>query len=222
VEATIDTVIIRGGPGSWKNEAGWDEYVITVTNHGTSQLTVDAATLVALTGSIAAPGADPWKLEAESKSLWARVRTSEGTTSAVLITTGAVTAEVANFVVGVFGMGRSPLPSGSAMGIATAANDSIAATDTRNASSIAAEFGRRRLKLPLWISPGCTGTGSLFFPVTPGPKALELNCTVGTQPHEVMVDLKPLNGLHLNAPSAADPDPIGVPLAPLSLASLGP
>src|SRR5271166_6506687 len=65
----VATLISYGGPGSWKREALWDEYVVTLVNHGERPLTIDSATLADSAGTPYAPGSDPWALEKQSKKL---------------------------------------------------------------------------------------------------------------------------------------------------------
>jgi hypothetical protein len=59
------------------------------------------------------------------------------------------------------------------------------------------EFTRRRLALPRTLGPGETVTGSLFFPMTPGPQRLILKTQSGEGPRELTLELKPLADLHL-------------------------
>jgi len=62
LQATLTTLIVYGGPGSWKREALWDEYVVTLHNPGGQPLTVTTAGLMDRTGIARAPGIDPWQL----------------------------------------------------------------------------------------------------------------------------------------------------------------
>ncbi len=52
------------------------------------------------------------------------------------------------------------------------------------------------------VSPGASAQGSLFFPMTPGPRRLTLRSYAGEARLEVTLELKPLAGLHL-APKPA-------------------
>jgi hypothetical protein len=45
LQPTLSTVISYRGPGTWKREALWDEYVVTLENRGDQPVTVDSATL---------------------------------------------------------------------------------------------------------------------------------------------------------------------------------
>src|SRR3954464_15504523 len=42
-DLTLQSVIVFRGPGSWKREARWDEYVVTMANHGAAPLVVEWA-----------------------------------------------------------------------------------------------------------------------------------------------------------------------------------
>jgi len=68
-----------------------------------------------------------------------------------------------------------------------------------NKAAVQSEFQRRRLNLPLTLTPGQTATGSLFFPVTPGPQRLIVHGHDGEQPLDVTLELGPLATLHLKA-----------------------
>ena len=49
-QLTLETLIVVRGPGSWKYDARWDEYVVKVTNHGTQPMRFDSASLVDVLG----------------------------------------------------------------------------------------------------------------------------------------------------------------------------
>ena len=63
-----------GAPGSWKREAFWDEYVVSLRNDSDQPIELSSATLSDYAGVARAPGSDPWKLERESKTLEKRYR----------------------------------------------------------------------------------------------------------------------------------------------------
>ena len=70
VELALATLIVFKGPGSWKREARWDEYVVVLLNRGEQPVVVDSAELIDLQGQVLTPGEDPWKLEKLSRSNW--------------------------------------------------------------------------------------------------------------------------------------------------------
>ena len=74
-------------------------------------------------------------------------------------------------------------------------------------SAIKAEFNRRRLPLPLSLAPGETRTGSLFFPMVPNPRSLNLNWSNESATGESALPLDFLRGLHVTAASGDSTTP---------------
>src|SRR6185436_17906008 len=66
VEATLNTVLVFQGPGSWKREAYWDEYIVTLANRGPAPFNIESATLTDFQGQAVTPGDNPWDLEKQS------------------------------------------------------------------------------------------------------------------------------------------------------------
>jgi hypothetical protein len=201
VSALLHTVIIYKGPGSWKKEAYWDEYVFTIMNQGGIPLHIKSATLVDFQDNQNISGSDPWKLEKHSKDWWRRIRSSSigrglvlGAGAGVLFYGGAGVAFAAAWTGG----------SGAAIGagvVAMAAAPVIVISSitasVRAHNKIEREFDRRRLVLPTTIQAGQVVKGSLFFPITPGPKRLILHYQLGEEEHDMEFDLSPLKGLHI-------------------------
>jgi hypothetical protein len=74
-----------------------------------------------------------------------------------------------------------------------------------NRKKVGAEFDRRRLVLPLTVAPGATIEGSFFFPMTPGPRRMVLKGMTGGMPRALVLELKPLAGLHLKPTATTGP-----------------
>ncbi|HEY8996084.1 MAG TPA: hypothetical protein VIM71_15565, partial [Lacunisphaera sp.] len=72
LELTLGSVIVYDGPGSWKQRARWDEYVVSLANRGVEPVAIESAVLIDLLGAELVPGADPWKLEQLSEANWKR------------------------------------------------------------------------------------------------------------------------------------------------------
>jgi hypothetical protein len=205
LEVALNLVIIYRGPGSWKRTAFWDEYVVTISNQGDLPLTIASAALTDLAGTSHAPGADPWALEKASKTLEQKYRDAG---VAFLRNAGAGIV-----VVGGFG-GVAVAASGGIMAAGSAALAatgvavpiyflSIVAINSDNKAGIVSEFNRRRLAPPLTLAPGETRIGSLFFPMTPSPRALTLRWLSGPSGDGLTLPLDFLQGLHLKAPASA-------------------
>jgi len=188
--ATLNTVIAYNGPGSWKNDACWDEYIVRITNHSAAPLQVESATLTDFQGAATSPGADPWLLE---KSSVARQKELSRTTRNVLVQVGAGYTTVgvvgsALAATGGFAAGALVLPA--YIGGAVYRNHT-------HRKKIEAEFAHRRLVLPATLAPGQTVQGSLFFRLAPGPRSLVLAYQDDHQAGTTTANLTPLAGLHL-------------------------
>lgn len=207
IEAIVHTVIVFKGPGAWKREAYWDEYVITIANRGDQPVTLESATLVDFRGLQVTTGDNPWTLETLSRRYQAEVADKVGD---VLKVGGAtvLTAAAAGSVL-VFGGMQIATQAGAAAVLGGAFTLAAAAVaipvytivgNVNGRNNVEAEFKRRRLALPAFLVPGQIVQGSLFFRVSPGPQRLTLQCRAGNEPREIIVDLKALADLHLKAP----------------------
>jgi hypothetical protein len=206
LQPTLAAVIIYGGPGSWKREALWDEYVLTLQNSGEQAVTVDSTTLMDSDGMDVAACVDPWALEKRSKALEKQYR-SNGLTfvrtagPAVLIV-GAGAAAAAATTASVF---VSAAAAGAALAgvvVLPLYYVSVWGINHHNKKAVMAEFTRRRLPLHLTLTPGETRTGSVFFPMVREPQSLDLHWSSETGTGEAILQLDFLHGLHVPAPQA--------------------
>jgi hypothetical protein len=198
LEASLYTEISDGGPGSWKREAFWDEYVVTMHNQGDQALNVTSVTLADYEGVPRPAGSDPWALEKESKTLERRYRDA-GVAFARMAAPRVIATTAEPGIVASAGIGST--------GAAAAATATVVAIpvygltvlgiNMHNKKAIKKEFERRRLPLPLTLGPGETRTGSLFFPMIPNPQALTLRWTGTAGDGETALDLHFLEGLHV-------------------------
>ena len=207
VELQLETVIIFKGPGSWKREARWDEYVVKISNNGDQPLSLDSAQLIDVLGVPQVPGEDPWKLEKLSYTNWDKygktgVKVLAGA-GAVLIYAGAVEGVVIGAgLSGGAAAGGGLVFLGALPIVAVVDITAVAFMNHNNKEKVMAEFERRRLKLPCVIPVGGSVEGSFFFPMTPGPQRLIVQGKHGGESCSLTLDLKPLAGLHLAAPDS--------------------
>jgi hypothetical protein len=196
-------LIIYHGPGSWKQDALWDEYIVTVRNPRGAPIVIESANLIDSSGREHSAFADPWKLEEHSRELCREYdRTGElfakeaagavavvggvaggaAVAASVLTSTGGATVTVL----------QGPL---AAVTVPTYLIDrAIVNHDAR--SDLEADFHLRRLKTPARIVPGQTRTGSLYFPMVPSPRSLVLKWTADGQSGETILPLEFLRDLH--------------------------
>jgi hypothetical protein len=208
LDANLASVITDGGPGSWKREAFWDEYVVALHNTGDQPLQVASVTLVDFAGTSRSAGDDPWALERESKTLERKYRDS-GVAFARMAAPRVLIASAEPVVIASAGIGTA---GAAAAATATAValpvyGLAIWGINRHHKSAITAEFNRRRLPLPLSLAPGETRTGSLFFPMVPNPRSLDLNWSNESGTGDPVLPLDFLHGLHVTAASGDSATP---------------
>ena len=201
VELTLQSLIVFKGPGSWKREARWDEYVVQLANHGEQPVTISSAVLLDLRGTPQFPGNDPWALEKLSRTNWDRygktgLKLLAGA-GAVVVYGAAVEAVAVAGLMGGGAAGGAVLVLDLIPVMAVVDITAVAVMNHSNKDKVQKEFTRRRLVLPRTLGPDEAVAGSLFFPMTPGPQRLILQGRSAGAPFELTLELKPLAGLHL-------------------------
>jgi len=216
VSATLDWVIVRGGPGTWARNADWDEYLLRVSNVSDQPLEVTRLMVVDSLGT-------PIELQQRRKKL---VKGSKQTSrrykdSGVKVKAGrgAGTMLVAGAAVTAVGVGAaSAVAYGSVMGGAAAGAGGAGAAaggllllgpalavggivrGVRN-SAVNTEIEKRQTAFPLQVSAGEELALDVFFPLAPSPQRVELLYTDDTGEHSLVIDTRTaLSGLHIDAP----------------------
>lgn len=207
LQAQLDSVIVFEGPGSWKRRAFWDEYVLSFTNTAPSRIVLLNAQLVDAHDARLWAGAD-WKdLERQSADWFKRHATVEDLALGAGLT-AASTALGASTIVGYAAAlsGAAPLLGIAAGGIliSVGALHLLTRPTENSEKKITAEFDRRRLSFPVVVRPNETGSGSVFFRLTPSPQRLILGYEIDGSVTQVTIDLAALQNLH-RKPAAAAP-----------------
>ncbi len=204
LKASLYTQISDGAPGSWKREAFWDEYVVTLLNGGDQPLEIMSATLTDYADAPHSVGNDPWALEKESKTLEKRYQDAGIAFARMaaprMIVSAAEPAVVASAGVGSAGAAAAATITAVALPIYGA---TVFGINMHNKHEIHKEFNRRRLPLPLPLAPNETRTGSFFFPTIPNPRALTLHWRSSSGEGDTALALDFLEGLHVKGPADA-------------------
>jgi len=190
VLARVEGVIIYRGPGSWKRDAYWDEYLVAVDNHGDAPCTIESVTLADFTGTCSPPSDNPWALEQASRT---RAEQLKANTKDVLVQIGGGYVGLTASIMG--GTAVAGFTGGLIAMPAFVAGTIYANVHHRH--RIEEKFATRRIKLPGTVAPGQTLRGSLFFRISPGPRALTLLVEQGGVYRRLAIDLAPLASLHL-------------------------
>jgi hypothetical protein len=189
---TVQSVIVYRGSGSWKRDAYWDEYVVSVTNQGRTPASLETVALTDFTGTPSSPSDNPWELEKQSRT---REEQLKANIKDVTIQVGG------NYVI-MSGAVMGGLAVGGWLGGIVVLPAFVAGTIYSNVHSrhqIENEFARRHIVLPMPIAPGQTVQGSLFFQISPSPRQIAFLVQNDGAYQKVVVDLAPLAGLHLQA-----------------------
>lgn len=209
IELSVVGLIIFDGPGAWKHQAYWDEYVVRVANHRVEPVVIETFALGDVLDRNVAPGTDPWELEKaghrherdlQGLRAPADAAGSAHQRQALARGTASAGALAMLYVPGVAPAALGPALIYGAPLVLVAAAPVLFANkfliDPKNRALVLAEFDRRRLKLPVALEPGATATGSVFFPLTPGPERLSVRGRAGADALAVTVALPGLEGLH--------------------------
>ena len=198
VDATILTVIVFRGPGSWKQKALWDEYVVNIINNSEEQITFDHAELIDIEGNPQLSGMDPWMLEETSKENWKHYGEA-----GLSLTMGSLGTAGAAGTLGVFYYLGGSASAGSALAVlpvvVVADVVYVQVKNKKNKELVENEFSRRMIETPVPIPSGESISDSIFLPQTPAPESLTLFFVDENYRTELLFDLKesPLGKFHL-------------------------
>jgi len=207
-DATLISVITYNGPGSWKRNALWDEYVVTIQNTGSDPITIGAAGLTDSAETIWAAGLAPWALEKESRRLEDRYRAAGiafvryTTPGLAIVGTGAAAVASA----GLFSTAAATAAAATLIALPVY-YISVLTINHSNKGAMEREFRQRLLVTPLTLSPGQSRTGSFFFPMVPAPRSLALHWSDRSTAGDAVFELTFLRDLHIKAPN-----PSGMPI----------
>jgi hypothetical protein len=212
LQSTLASLISYGGPGSWKREALWDEYVVVLENHGERPITIQSAALRDSAATPYAPGNDPWALEKRSKQLEQQYRKRgqaflRAAGPGVVIVAGgaaAVSLAAGSATAGGF-IGVAPATAGAVVAAAYVLPVyyvAVVGINHRNKRAVMAEFKRRQLPLPLTLAPGESRAGSLFYPMVRSPDSLTIAWSSEAGSATAVLPLEFLHSLHVPAPPA--------------------
>jgi hypothetical protein len=170
LSVSLHYLIITNGPGSWVENAPWDEYALTVMNLTDSPVIVGKISVLDPRGMFIDSEGNPAQLERKSSDLAAEY-------GKLGMSVAVGQAAAAAGVGGVFG------PVSSLFGITRAHYQRQEQQEIRN------EFNRRRL-LNFRLSGHKSMSGSAFLPIVPDPKALIVNYRKGNEVGAVEISLE--------------------------------
>ncbi|MDJ0941274.1 MAG: hypothetical protein QNJ00_16050 [Woeseiaceae bacterium] len=220
--ATLDWVIVKDGPGTWSKNAWWDEYMIRVANVSDEPVTVSSVQVIDWLDAPVTAGGNRKELVKASKLTAKRYKDYD-----IKVEPGAGTGTMMAAGTGVLLIGgvAAAIEVGAAMGTLFSAGAATASTPAivgvvgtaavvaapvlivggivkgANNSAVNKQILARQVELPFELAPGEGRSISVFFPVSPSPKAVHFvyETEAGSSILEVQTT-EVLSGLHLKTP----------------------
>jgi len=220
IAVTIDTVIVRDGPGTWASKANWDEYLLRIGTSSSGTVEITGIAIIDSLGMGVAPRTGRTELieASEEKAQHyqnAGIKVQAGVGASTLMGAGAI-ALGASAVGGI-----SVLAAGTSVATTTATATAAAAGALIVAPALIVagkfiavedhqvdrEIRLRSTPLPLSLAAYQQGTRlDAFFPLAPAPDRMLVNYRDAGGQHTLTIDTKSaLSGLHLPAQAPSLP-----------------
>jgi hypothetical protein len=209
VDAALDWVIVRDGPGTWAKNADWDEYLVTIRNRSAEPVTVTAVSVTDSSETRHAPVSSRKKLVKASRQTAKRykgqgIEVKAGIGGGALVVAGGLSAGVGAGagVAAVYGSGAAVGATAGALVLAPVLVVGGVVKGVNN-SKVNNQIETRQTALPLQVEPGSSQILDLFFPIAPSPLEVRVEYGDSSGGHTIVLDTRDvLNGLHL--PAEAD------------------
>jgi hypothetical protein len=154
VEVKLHYVIVPDGPGSWVRGAKWNEWVVSISNRGPSDVTVGRVSLIDQRGvHVGSEYTSVHQLESQNEFM-AR-KSAEGMGMGGLALGSALIGGLTGIPVGLPFL-FMPADLG----------------ETKDRDAVQAEFNRRQLPSSFELASGGSVRGSVFFSLMPQPQAI--------------------------------------------------
>lgn len=204
IAVSLDWVIVRDGPGTWAENADWDEYHIRIHNRSDDPIELVSVVVVDSWQTPHPSVGDRRQLVEASRATARRyknagieVRAGFGGATLVAVGGASATAGIAAGVAAAYGSTAAVAASAGAILIAPVIVTGGIVRGVNN-STVNDEIGRRQSALPHVVHSGGTAALDLFFPIAPSPSSIEFTYRDAEGEHQLVVDTaKVLDGLHL-------------------------
>lgn len=199
IAVSLDTIVVRNGPGSWSRNAFWDEYRLRVRAPAEGDLKLTRIALVDALGQVIESRADRGELIDASREIEERYGASDrlsrdahgawmmaGGAAVAVVGAGATSVALAGGIMG----GTAALGAAATMGALMAGGGVIlvgaGVARLVNNAEVNAEIRKRQTPLPITLASRDAPVTAIF-PITPLPSALELTVADGTTEHRLRI-----------------------------------
>ena len=202
VEARLEAFLAPNAPGSWMQDAHWDEYLLTVRAVGEVAATVTDVALFDVLGHRLPTRSDRSGLSETTNETARRYERSKdlvrsesgywmlaGGAFGVAASTAVAAATSFGALMGGAAAASTPLAAGFfAVGgvVMVMAGVTVAATNAVTQATL----NSRQTPLPAEATRQAPARLDLFFPVTPLPQSIEIRYTAGGKRHRLHVDTR--------------------------------
>ena len=210
LSAQLQWVIVRDGPGTWAQNADWDEYLIAVRNLSAAPIQV---TGVVLFDSMDQPNSisasrtalvDASRKNAQRyKDSGLKVAAGRGRGLALVAGgAGATTLGMGAAYATLMGAGSGAAAAASGLILAGPAMVTMAIVRGVRKGAVTKRIKERSTVFPLSIPASESQSLDIFFPLAPAPRRIDILYTDATGPHVLSTDTsKALDGLHIDEPA---------------------
>lgn len=203
IEASLNWVVVRDGPGTWAENADWDEYWITVSNRSPHSIDVTGISIIDSLETRIDSSSKRSDLVRNSKKSVKRykeldIEVTAGFGAIALLSASAVSGAAGIAAINTLGV----LSSGAGM-VAVATVFAVPALAIAgfyrgiNDQNVSKAIKARHTKLPLTLMKGETRLLHIFYPLAPSPLRLEIHYVTNERDKILHVDTsEALQGLH--------------------------
>jgi len=208
LEVHLDWVIIRNGPGTWAENANWDEYLLRVRNLSDEPIRITGVTVYDALDTRVESSANIDNLISMSRTTARRfkaegVKVKAGVGGETLIAAGNVAlAGSFAYTAAVLTGSAAASAAGVAVGAVVLAPVLIAGgvVEGKNKDWVARELISRHTPFPIDLATQELQSLNIFFPLAPSPSQVELTYNDSSGEHRFIVDTREiLQGLHIGS-----------------------
>lgn len=207
LSAQLQWVIVRDGPGTWAQNADWDEYLIAVRNVSTAPIQVTGVVLFDSMDQANALSASRTDLVDASRNNARRYKASglkvaAGRGRGLALVAGGAGATTAGM-----GLAYASVWGGAGSGGAAAAGGLILAGPALvtmaivrgvRKGAVSNRIKERSSVFPITLEAGQTQSLDVFFPLSPAPRRIEVHYSDARGAQVLSIDTaQSLDGLHL-------------------------
>jgi hypothetical protein len=207
LDATLEWVIVRDGPGTWAKNADWDEYQISVRSVGGDSLQITNVAIQDSLGTWVTAGQSRKQLVKGAKQTVRRyksegLKVKAGFGTGTLLAAGAASAAGAAALVSASGgilATSGGAAAGATGGILLVPAFAIAGIVRGvNNGKVNKQIKSRQTVMPLDLQGKSETILNVFVPLAPSPRQVEITYLDSAGTHTLRIDTRAaLDGLHL-------------------------